>query len=246
MAYILNIDTSTQVCSVALAHAGKVVALCEADEPNIHAQMISTFVEDCVAQAHISLADIDAIAISQGPGSYTGLRIGLSTAKGLCYSLDKPLIAIDTLQAMACYAAQQIPQAKRLHNSWFAPMIDARRMEVYTAFYNSELHSQTPVEAHILAADSFAQEKRQHPLIITGDGAQKCIDIFGQEDNIKVYPHIKSSAAGMAPLSYQQWQQQAFEDLAYFTPFYLKDYIAAPSKVKGLKPVQKKNTKKHS
>ncbi len=232
MAIILNIETSTQVCSVALAQDGKLLALREAAEANVHAKMLTTFVEECLQEAQYKLSDIDAVAISQGPGSYTGLRIGLSTAKGLCYALDKPLIAVDTLQAMACLAAAHTNHTD--DNLWYMPMIDARRMEVYTAAYNSACAPQNDVEALILEPDSLDATLKAHTLVISGDGAEKTIPLYKQKDKVYIYPDITNSAQGMIGISYQKWQAQNFEDLAYFTPFYLKAFVAAPAKVKGL------------
>lgn len=233
MALILNIETSTRVCSVALAKAGKLLALREASEANMHAKMLTTFVDEVLQAAGCKAEDLDAVAISQGPGSYTGLRIGLSTAKGFCYALDKPLIAVDTLQAMAGLLKQEI-HADIVPDAWFVPMIDARRMEVYTAAYDRQGDKMVDVQALILEPNSLESVFPSHPLLISGDGAEKSQSLYKNDERVKSYPHITNSAKGMVKLSYAKWQNKYFENLAYFTPFYLKTFVAAPSKVKGL------------
>lgn len=234
MALILNIDTATPVCSVALARDGKLIALREKNEKNIHAEILTQFIMEVIAEAGLKLADLEAVAVSKGPGSYTGLRIGVSTAKGLCYSLDKPLIGIGTIDSMAHFAAQEL-KGKFDEKDFFLPMIDARRMEIYGAFYNHQLESQTEVKPHILDENSFLEEGKKNKIILTGDGAAKCQEIFKERDEIKIYPDIHCSSRGMLVLAEEAFNTQAFEDVAYFEPFYLKEFIAGIPKVKGLR-----------
>ncbi len=234
MALILNIDTATPVCSVALARDGKLLALREKNEKNIHAEVLNNFVMEVIAEVGCSLSDLDAVAVSKGPGSYTGLRIGVSSAKGLCYSLDKPIIGIGTIDSMAQFAAQEL-KGQFNENDLFIPMIDARRMEVYGAFYNHKLEAKTEVKPHILDENSFLEETKNNHIILTGDGAAKCQEIFKERDEIKIYPDIHCSSRGMLQLSEEAFNKQDFEDVAYFEPFYLKEFIAGIPKVKGLR-----------
>lgn len=234
MALILNIDTATPVCSVALARDGKLLALREKNEKNIHAEVLTHFIMEVIAEAGCKLADLDAVAVSKGPGSYTGLRIGVSTAKGLCYSIDKPLIGIGTIESMAHFAAQELV-GKYTEKDLFLPMIDARRMEIYGAFYNNHLQAQSEVKPHILDENSFLEEGENNNIILTGDGAAKCQEIFKERHEIKIYPEIHCSSRGMLQLSEEAFNKQAFEDVAYFEPFYLKEFIAGIPRVKGLR-----------
>jgi len=234
MALILNMDTATPVCSVALAKDGQLLAFREKNEKNIHAEVLNGFVAEVLEEAELGLKDLDAVAVSMGPGSYTGLRIGVSSAKGLCFSLDIPLIAIGTIESMACWAAEQLPEQVS-EKALFIPMIDARRMEVYGAFYNHNLEAQTKVMPHILDEHSFLEEAENHQLVVTGDGAAKCQDIFAQRKEIKIFPEILSSSRGMIRKADEKFQHNEFVDVAYFEPFYLKEFIAGIPKVKGLR-----------
>ncbi len=234
MGLIINIETATQVCSVALAKDGKLLALREKNEKNIHAEVLTLFIQEVLSEASLQLKDLDAIAVSMGPGSYTGLRIGVSTAKGLCYSLDKPLIAISSLQAMAQFASDELKN-KITENTLLTPMIDARRMEVYTAFYKPNMDAVSKIAPHIFSEESFLEEEKKHQLIITGDGSLKSQELFAGRKNIHVFPEILSSSKGMIPLSEKKYQAEQFEDMAYFEPFYLKEFIAGISRVKGLR-----------
>ncbi|RLD35750.1 MAG: tRNA (adenosine(37)-N6)-threonylcarbamoyltransferase complex dimerization subunit type 1 TsaB [Bacteroidetes bacterium] len=234
MGLIINIETATQVCSVALAKDGELLAIRELNEKNVHAEVLTNFIQEVIDESSLTLKDLDAIAVSMGPGSYTGLRIGLSTAKGLCYSLDKPLIAISSLQAMAQYAAFEL-QDKLKKNTLLTPMIDARRMEVYTAFYKTDITEASKIAPHIFSEESFIEEEKEHELILTGDGCAKSQELFSERKNIHIYPEILSSSKGMVPLSEKKWIAQDFEDIAYFEPFYLKEFIAGIPRVKGLR-----------
>jgi tRNA threonylcarbamoyladenosine biosynthesis protein TsaB len=237
MAKILNIETSTRVCSVSLSVDGKVVKIKESRVKNSHAEQVTLFTEEVVKKAGMQLTDIDAVAVSKGPGSYTGLRIGVSTAKGLCFAIDKPLISIGTLDAMAWGLVNALENKKQLVNAYlYCPMIDARRMEVYDAVYRSDLSKLKEVSATILEEDTYSGFLETHPMIFGGDGAEKAKGLL-----FKRYPKayfldgFEPSSMYMAELAEKKYDNNDFEDVAYFEPFYLKDFIAGISKVKGLK-----------
>lgn len=232
MATILNIETSTQVCSVALAVDGKVVAIKESHSKNSHAEQITLFCESVVKKAGIGFQDLDAVAVSKGPGSYTGLRIGVSTAKGYCFAIDKPLISIGTLKAMA---AGMVGNDNNPKDFLFCPMIDAKRMEVYAAFFDGELNELKKTEAVIVDENSFADLLSTNKIIFAGDGAPKCSAVLSHQKNAIIKNDFNPSAAFMAKLSEQKFNQQDFENVAYFEPFYLKDFVAGISRVKGLR-----------
>ncbi|WP_423147966.1 tRNA (adenosine(37)-N6)-threonylcarbamoyltransferase complex dimerization subunit type 1 TsaB [Rubrolithibacter danxiaensis] len=227
MSLILQLETSTSSCSVALSLEGKVIAFEERDEKNIHAAKITLFIEKVMADAAKSMNDLDAIAVSKGPGSYTGLRIGVSVAKGLCFALDIPLIAVDTLQSMTkgIIALNVYDQ-----DTLFCPMIDARRMEVYTALYNSELEEILPVEAKIIDEHAFEEVLEKKPIVFFGDGASKCKAVLADNKNAHFYAEFSNSAKHMSAAAYSKFRSRQFEDTAYFEPFYLKDFLILPPK----------------
>ncbi|WP_407425489.1 tRNA (adenosine(37)-N6)-threonylcarbamoyltransferase complex dimerization subunit type 1 TsaB [Arcticibacter sp.] len=227
MALILQIETSTISCSVALAENGATIACKEASERNIHASSITLFIEEVMKSAGKGLSDLDAVAVSKGPGSYTGLRIGVSTAKGLCYALDVPLIAIDTLKAMASNREVNSGNAASL----LCPMIDARRMEVYTAVYDNVLNEIIPVSAKIIDENSFADLLDSRKMLFFGDGAGKCMEILGRKANASFITTFENSASDMSEEAFKRFNQQLFEDIAYFEPYYLKDFVATTPKV---------------
>ena len=233
MAKILNIETSTRVCSAALAIDGEVVSIKESFEKNAHAEKITIFSEEVIKDAGLNFQDIDAFAISKGPGSYTGLRIGVSTAKGFCYALDKPLISIGTLKAMAYGMIEKKGEAA--DNYLFCPMIDARRMEVYAAVFNHKLIEIQETRAEIIDEHSFNELLEKRKVVFAGDGASKCRETLSHQQNAVFKNDFHPSAAFMAKLSEQKYNQKDFEDVAYFEPFYLKDFVAGIPKVKGLK-----------
>ncbi len=238
MGRILNIETATRVCSVSLSENGKVISIQELHSKQSHAEQITLFSEQVIYKADLNFKDIDAVAISKGPGSYTGLRIGVSTAKGFCYSLDIPLISIGTLPALAHGMIEKI--AKESNNPedfLYCPMIDARRMEVYTALYNHKLEEVKKVEAKIITKDSFAEWfQKGKQIIFIGDGALKCKSLLSENQGaIFLEEEFLPSAAYMASLAEEKFQKKEFEDVAYFEPFYLKDFIPGIPKVKGLK-----------
>lgn len=235
MARILIIETATRVCSVALAQNGRTVAIRESDEKNIHASRTMVFVNEVLEEAGLTAKELDAVAVSEGPGSYTGLRIGVSTAKGICYAMDKPLMSISTLRAMAYGAVQLLSKEANPENAFFRPMIDARRMEVYTALYDHMNNPLTEVEARIIEEKSFGEELKQQVTWFFGDGAEKCKELLGSNPHARFLEELRPSAGWMSMLAENKWEQKEFEDLAYFEPFYLKDFIAGIPKVKGLR-----------
>ena len=220
---ILHIETATTMCSVALSAGIEILALKELNERNIHASQITLFIDEVMKKACKNYADLNAIAVSKGPGSYTGLRIGASTAKGLCYALDIPLIAVDTLEAMTIGILQDNPEMSP--NSLLCPMIDARRMEVYTAIFDTNLKLLADVSAKILDEHSFDPFFTEKKLIFFGDGAAKSRQLYLNQSNY-LFLEFECSAAHMVPLAFNKYQSGQFENTAYFEPFYLKDFIA--------------------
>lgn len=236
MAVILNIETATSVCSVALVENGEVVASRTFDGKNSHTAFITLFIDQVLVEAGTKYTDLEAIAVSEGPGSYTGLRIGISSAKGLCYALEIPLIAIGTLQALAKGAANRYLNKgySKEDNLLFYPMIDARRMEVYSALYTIENKMVRSVEAEVIYQDSFSRHTEKSRIILHGDGAEKCKKLVGNTKNI-IFEDIKPSAEFMANIAEAKFKKKQFVDVAYFEPFYLKEFKAAKPKIKGLK-----------
>ena len=222
LALILNIETSTNICSVALSKNGELISFMESSEDKSHASSITVFVEEVFKNVSFKLQEIDAVAVSKGPGSYTGLRIGVSTAKGIAYALDKKLISVSTLQALAL---GQSASFGKNENTLFCPMIDARRMEVYTAFYDKENVLKKEISAEIIKEESFLEYFENNKLIFFGNGANKCKTILKHENAVFV-DNISTSATKMIKIAEQKFQDGKFENLAYFEPFYLKDFIA--------------------
>lgn len=221
MHYILNIETATKNCSVSLAANGKTIAIREVAEAGYsHAEKLHVFIEEVLADASILPADLSAVAVSQGPGSYTGLRIGVSSAKGLCYALQIPLISTDTLKAMAMKAS--------ISDGVVVPMIDARRMEVYSAIFNADGTLQRGILAEILTEDSFADVNQQ--IYIVGDCAEKCKTVLTNPKFHFIESIVYPSAEEMSAISYQKLVDSDFENVAYFEPFYLKDFLITTSK----------------
>ena len=227
MALILNLETATTVCSVSLAKDGHLLAFKEQNGDYSHAENLTLFIEDVYKQAGIKLHDVDAIAVSKGPGSYTGLRIGVSTAKGLCYSLDKPLIAINTLQHISLALSKENGKEGLL----FCPMLDARRMEVYCAFFDSCNNEIIPTSAEIIDEHSFSDLLKKNVVYFFGGGAAKCKNLLSANKNAIFIDDVIPSAKNMVSLSEQAFINRQFEDVAYFEPFYLKDFVAGKKKV---------------
>ncbi|MBR6774465.1 MAG: tRNA (adenosine(37)-N6)-threonylcarbamoyltransferase complex dimerization subunit type 1 TsaB [Bacteroidales bacterium] len=233
---ILCIETSTAVCSVALVDKGDVIAIRESLDGQNHAEKITVFIDEMMKEACVSYKELDAVAVSMGPGSYTGLRIGVSTAKGFCYASDRPLIAVDTLAAMAYgfISQQTTDNSQQTLSSVYCPMIDARRMEVYSAFFNEKLERISETEAIIIDENSFSDIKQNHHMYMFGDGADKLASLFEDDDKITVVEKFHCSAAYMATLAEESFIRKDFVDVAYFEPFYLKNFVPGIPKVKGL------------
>ncbi|MET4082893.1 tRNA threonylcarbamoyladenosine biosynthesis protein TsaB [Pedobacter sp. UYP30] len=225
MANILLIETATQVCSVALSINGVVVSIKEEIGQNLHASNLTLFIQDAMKQAKMVYGDLDAVSISKGPGSYTGLRIGTSTAKGLCFALDIPLIAIETLVMMAKGFIDEHPN----YTGLICPMIDARRMEVYTAIFDKDLANLMPTEAKIIDQESFSDLLLANQITFIGDGAAKCSGAIGNENTVFCNDNF-NCAANMAGLAEEAFLKKKLEDVAYFEPFYLKDFVVTKSK----------------
>jgi len=234
---LLHIETATRVCSVALSMDGKLLAERESSEKNIHSSAITLFIDDLLKEAGLSFSDLDAVSVSKGPGSYTGLRIGVSTAKGICYALDKPLIAIGTLDALAWGARNALPEkiTAKKEDIFFCPMIDARRMEVYYTIYSYDLNEVRKVKAEIISANTFSDILQSKQVWFTGDGAEKCREFFTDNSNAHFPENPMPSAQYLIELAEKKFRAGQFEDTAYFEPFYLKDFIPGIPKVKGLK-----------
>jgi tRNA threonylcarbamoyladenosine biosynthesis protein TsaB len=224
MAIILTLDTSTKNCSVALFNGNKIITLKEQNSDGYsHAEQLTLFVEEVMKSANLTLKEIEAIAISKGPGSYTGLRIGTSTAKGLCYALDIPLISISTLQAMA------FTMAKNHVTDLYCPMIDARRMEVFSGIYDVENNEIRKIQADVVDEQTYAQFLNNEVLFF-GDGSIKCKEIINHK-NAKFLEGVYPSAKDLGKLAYAKFMNKDFEDVAYFEPFYLKDFVAGKKKL---------------
>jgi len=227
MATLLQIETATQVCSAALSVDGETIALKELAAQNIHAGSLTLFIREVMQQAGVRYQDLDAIAVSKGPGSYTGLRIGVSTAKGICFAQDKPLIGIDTLQMMA----KGFLSANSSYTGLICPMIDARRMEVFTALYDHQLTEILPVSAKIIDEESFRSELNGQQITFIGDGAMKCNTSIISA-NAAFSDLNFNSAANMSGLAFNAFTLGQFEDVAYFEPYYLKDFVITQAKEK--------------
>lgn len=237
MALILYIETSTQVCSVALAENATLLASRESREKNIHSGIITIFIEEVLRAAGKKFPELDAVAVSKGPGSYTGLRIGVSTAKGVCYALGKPLIAIGTPEAMAegmIEAIAPIRQDLASGRILLCPMIDARRMEVYSGLFDGSLKSIRGIQAEIITSESFNDLFQDHIIFFAGDGAEKCREVLGHQPNARFIQGFLPSATYMIRQAENKFEKKEFEDVAYFEPFYLKDFIPGIPRVKGL------------
>lgn len=224
--YILQIETATPDCSVAVSKNGVCIAEISGASPNMHASHLTVFVDEVLAQAGISKAMLAAVAVSMGPGSYTGLRIGVSAAKGLCYALDIPLLAINTLDAMLAGFIGQ-GQAVVGADSRLLPMIDARRMEVYTAVYDQQGNVLAPTEAKIVDETSFGTTG---DFILFGSGADKFVPLFEGQQHVRIVTEFHNAAGHFSANAYQKFEAGLFEDLIYFEPFYLKDFMVSTPK----------------
>lgn len=219
MSLILNIETSTTLCSVALAESGKVISFRETNEGYTHAENLHVFIKEVLEKANLSTKDLNAVAVGSGPGSYTGLRIGVSAAKGLAYALRIPLIALNTLQIMASAAIQE-----KKSDVLYCPMLDARRMEIYTAIFDNSLNVIKETTAKILP-DDLGFFKTGKPVCFFGDGMIKCKEVLRKIPDSIFIEDVVPSATALAGLSHKKFLNQSFEDTAYFEPFYLKDFL---------------------
>ena len=228
MACILHIETSTDVCSVALSEDGAVLFSKEDFDGPQHAVTLGVYIDEVLSMADSHAKPIDAVAVSCGPGSYTGLRIGASMAKGICYGRSIPLIALPTLKVMSVpvLLMDELPE-----DALLCPMIDARRMEVYAAIYDRALTPVKEVSADIVTADSYAEYLEQHPVYFFGNGAVKCKEVI-THPNARFVDGIQPLARWMFPLADRQYLDGTFQDVAYFEPFYLKEFVATVAKNK--------------
>ncbi len=224
--YILQIDTATEVCSVSLSTNGEVIDSVQTDVPNEHASKLTLFIEDILRRNNAAYTDLVAIAVSMGPGSYTGLRIGVSTAKGLCYSLDRPLIAVNTLNSM--YDGHRRAVVDTSYDL-YCPMIDARRMEVYMSVFDNEGGLISPTAAVVIDKDSFGAYK-DRKIVLFGSGANKFAQLFEDNPGVHVDTMYRHSSAYMSEAVWQKYRGEDFENLIYFEPFYLKEFV--PTKPK--------------
>jgi len=221
MSLILNIETATKNCSVSLSKDGDVLFFREIAEVGYsHAEKLHVFIEEVLLQSKHSYSELSAVAVSQGPGSYTGLRIGVSAAKGLCYALDIPMIAVDTLAILA----EQV----QIEEGFIVPMIDARRMEVYSAVFNAKHKKVIETQAEIITTDSF--KDYNETIYFIGDSSTKCRETLTKQNFVFKEEIIFPSSREMAKLSYEKYTNSDFVDVAYFEPLYLKDFIATSAK----------------
>ncbi|WP_418423101.1 tRNA (adenosine(37)-N6)-threonylcarbamoyltransferase complex dimerization subunit type 1 TsaB [Alistipes sp.] len=233
MSLILCIETGTDVCSVGIAKDGELLSLRESDEGRDHARKVGVFVDELLRETGIVPDDLDAVAVGKGPGSYTGLRIGVSFAKGLAYGLRKPLVAVGSLDALAEVAREDYEAGILAVDGWdgayLCPMVDARRMEVYAQVFDTEGRPQSEVSAEVVGPESFAAFRGQgRPFVIFGSGARKCADILPDAVCVEVTPSVR----GLAQLAQRAFDEGRTEDIAYFEPFYLKDFVVTTSKKK--------------
>ena len=234
MSLILCIETGTDICSVGIAKDGELLSLRESDEGRDHARKVGVFVDELLRETGIAPDELDAVAVGKGPGSYTGLRIAVSLAKGICYATGKPLIAVNSLEALVQVALEDfeagILDLESLEDAKLLPMIDARRMEVYCQLFDAQARPLSEVEAHVLTAESFAAERAQGRLVLFGNGAAKSKMLF-TEPGVH-YVDVTPSARGLVKPATEALKIKKFEDVAYFEPFYLKNFVATSSSKK--------------
>lgn len=228
MERIILIETSTALCSTALVEDGKVVDYKESDTPRSQASLTAPFIKEMLDARGLSVKDCDAVCVSMGPGSYTGLRVGVSTAKGLCFGAGIPLTAVGTLDTLVWQAKDEGLMPENCHR--VVPMVDARRMEVYTAVFNADGEQLCETKPQIIEADSFAAELEEGPVLFIGDGAGKCADVINHPNAHFVQCCPKASA--MLHPALAEYKEKRFKDTAYFEPFYLKQFVATVSNKK--------------
>ena len=231
MAIILSIETSTNVCSVALSENDKVLFSEVEYAANSHAALLTVLIERMMKKASMDMNVIDTVAVSSGPGSYTGLRIGVSAAKGICYALKKPLIAINSLRILAQQAVLTKSEAFDSEDILLCPMIDARRMEVYSTLFDKELNQIEDIKAEIIDSSSYSSILEKRKIVFVGNGSGKCKEVI-QHPNAVFQDDIYPLASAMTMPAYAAFNRNQFEDVAYFEPFYLKDFIATVPKNK--------------
>ena len=226
MERIILIETSTSLCSAAIVENGEIVTERLSGEPRVHASMTAPFVSDMLKERGLKVSDCDAVAVGKGPGSYTGLRVGVSTAKGLCFGAGIPLVSVGTLDTLVWQAHDEglVPDGCR----YIIPMIDARRMEVYTAVFSPDGRQLTPTTASVVTADSFKDHLSEGPVLFIGDGAGKCGEILGGP--LTTFVQCRPKASGMKRPAVAAFKEGRFEDVAYFEPFYLKEFVTTVSK----------------
>ena len=230
---ILYIETATDVCSVALSRGAEVIGLKEEAGGNNHAKHLLPFVDEVLKQGGCTVSDLNGVAVSVGPGSYTGLRIGVSTAKGIAYTAGIPVMAVGTLESIAQGARESWTDAST-EPLQIVPMLDARRMEVFTTRYDFDMQSLEEVSAKIVDENTFAELLSEHKVLFCGNGMPKCREILSANSNA-FFAEVPVSAKNMLPAALRKWQNSDFENVAYFEPFYLKEYVAAKPVVKGLR-----------
>ena len=220
---LLCLETATGVCSVLVARGEEILAERTSTEEREHAAMLVVYIEEVLARAGVTAKELDGVVVSKGPGSYTGLRIGVATAKGICYTLQKKLIAIDTPLSMASGYKMDHPELP--DNAVLIPMIDARRMEVYGAAFDTTLTNLESIRAEILSPDSFIQDPKR-PHYVFGDAAAKSMEVFKCQSFVNVDTTFNLSARGLLNPGLLAWSKDQFEDIAYFEPYYLKEFVA--------------------
>ncbi|GAB4131178.1 MAG: tRNA (adenosine(37)-N6)-threonylcarbamoyltransferase complex dimerization subunit type 1 TsaB [Raineya sp.] len=228
MAVILSIETATFVCSVALHREANLLGVYELHSEKSHSEQLNVLIEQICKQNNLLLKDISAVAVSQGPGSYTGLRIGTATAKGLCFALQKPLIAINTLEAMLGQINNCVEP-----DTLLCPMLDARRMEVYCLLANQQKEVLEPTQALIVESHSFEKHLSERKIVFFGNGATKCKEVLKHKNSF-FCENIHPSARSMGQIAWQKFQKNEFESLIYFEPYYLKDFVGKEN-TSGLK-----------
>lgn len=231
MSLVLNIETSTRVCSVALCRDDEVLAARHEYDTMEHARVLHPFISMVMEEGGAGFNQLDAIAVSEGPGSYTGLRIGVSAAKGLCLALSIPLISVSTLQAMILHAIHHHYDSRGI----YIPMIDARRMEIYTTAGSPQGELLEPVQALIVDKNSYNKYAKENNVYYFGCGAKKCSHLFEERSNFFLVQKGMPSAIFMNPLAQKKLKNKELENTAWFVPYYLKDFVAGKPKVKGLK-----------
>ena len=234
MERIILIETSTSLCSTAIVEDGRVVCERLSSEPRVHASMTAPYVSEMLKELGLKVRDCSAVAVGKGPGSYTGLRVGVSTAKGLCFGAGIPLISVGTLDTLVWQAVDEglVPEGCK----YIIPMIDARRMEVYTGIFTPDGRQVSPTVAQVVTEESFREQLTEGPVLFIGDGAEKCREVIGALRQAQgpeaTFVQCCPKASGMRIPAVKALKEKTFEDVAYFEPFYLKEFMTTVSKKK--------------